>query len=1009
MPTAADYLAISVLPDVAIRISASWPEGASNLPGAFKLHGPNPTRPDDGPPGSEDRRLTEEEILAFRTMEGLSEEVEAADTAMSGTLSPLGEVTVPMGVRPDVGIPDGVGTCGGTRVAKEAKYYCFIQPLNDQEVRDMIRAQVKLAMKINSWAFVLLQGGYAYFDEERKLVRVNAITLAQGAGVDLILAGHEVPDAGPALEAMQHTKRMVDIHEPDLVEAGFVAYGWVHGREDFDGAPVTTVAPYVNQLRIEGKQPVPEVPDHRYPDGAFLYEQKGKDGRHRIYMYPLMTTVDSNYGKAQQLTKRQVQVLMDDSEAEFLTEEERTASRLPTDSLASAYSAAIQRSVHAEEGQARAKELEEKTRKLRAARRAPEQTTDAQTSKRNLVCRVLETNVGESLSKLLPYLGVGLLFYANGGASVGWDDVDTGSGAVDGSWSTVESFYFAVVTMSTVGYGDLAPESTFGKLFTAVYILVGVLIIFTECGELYEAATETIASLWTKLTKWLPYKVQTAIDPQSYLQLAVDMSTGVDIEDDEGSDEEEEGQQEEDDDDEKELQRCTKKRCCCCCMESRKWRFFSMKLTVPVVGGVGLCVFASAAVFTKLRPELSYTDAVWHCWVTSTTVGYGDQICGGAGCAQEDRATDATLIWAAVHIIISVSWLSSTAGKVSDTIQDWTWADQERVWLRKLQKLTHDLLLDLDASVPTETRTDADKGLDEVEFLVGMLIEQGATVFGKPLSYEEHVKPHRKRFRDFDGDKSGYLDTADLCHMVAESEQANRSSMRNMSNPVLNAAISFAKEGDWSQLETALYPDGGYGGGHKCMLSEELINTIPKGRKGTDRRYGLLHQLAAWHTPDALGRNGETEFRKLVAAGVKFDTAKKTTDGLTCEQVAMQTRPPHPKFIAVLEGYRAEQVASGRLHKILNHAGKAEWADLEGLLFPEDPPAAAAGAATGAAAGSVCALSVRAINSRPEKDSGGQRDYNLLHQLASWASERPGRDGRMMDGAAMHRLLVDRA
>jgi len=71
-----------------------------------------------------------------------------------------------------------------------------------------------------------------------------------------------------------------------------------------------------------------------------LYEQKGKDGRHRIYMYPLMTTVDSNYGKAQQLTKRQVQVLMDDSEAEFLTEEERTASRLPTDSLASAYSAA---------------------------------------------------------------------------------------------------------------------------------------------------------------------------------------------------------------------------------------------------------------------------------------------------------------------------------------------------------------------------------------------------------------------------------------------------------------------------------------------------------------------------------------------------------------------------------------------------------------------------------------------------------------------------------------------
>lgn len=44
-------------------------------------------------------------------------------------------------------------------------------------------------------------------------------------------------------------------------------------------------------------------------------------------------------------------------------------------------------------------------------------------------------------------------------------------------WSLIDSFYFSVVTLATVGFGDLSPTSAFSKLFTALYVIVGVGIL----------------------------------------------------------------------------------------------------------------------------------------------------------------------------------------------------------------------------------------------------------------------------------------------------------------------------------------------------------------------------------------------------------------------------------------------------------------------------------------------------------------------------------------------------
>jgi voltage-gated potassium channel Kch len=48
--------------------------------------------------------------------------------------------------------------------------------------------------------------------------------------------------------------------------------------------------------------------------------------------------------------------------------------------------------------------------------------------------------------------------------------------AVEG-WGWLDSLYFSTVTLATVGYGDLAPATDVGRLFTILYLFVGLGIL----------------------------------------------------------------------------------------------------------------------------------------------------------------------------------------------------------------------------------------------------------------------------------------------------------------------------------------------------------------------------------------------------------------------------------------------------------------------------------------------------------------------------------------------------
>jgi len=44
-------------------------------------------------------------------------------------------------------------------------------------------------------------------------------------------------------------------------------------------------------------------------------------------------------------------------------------------------------------------------------------------------------------------------------------------------WSWLDSLYFSLITLATVGYGDFAPRTPAGKVFTMIYIVVGISLL----------------------------------------------------------------------------------------------------------------------------------------------------------------------------------------------------------------------------------------------------------------------------------------------------------------------------------------------------------------------------------------------------------------------------------------------------------------------------------------------------------------------------------------------------
>jgi hypothetical protein len=74
-------------------------------------------------------------------------------------------------------------------------------------------------------------------------------------------------------------------------------------------------------------------------------------------------------------------------------------------------------------------------------------------------------------------LGIGVIFYC-----------------IVEHWSFVDSLYFCVTTLTTVGFGNPAPQTDLGKLFTVFFVLSGVGMFLAVINALGKAAVREQAA-----------------------------------------------------------------------------------------------------------------------------------------------------------------------------------------------------------------------------------------------------------------------------------------------------------------------------------------------------------------------------------------------------------------------------------------------------------------------------------------------------------------------------------
>lgn len=134
-------------------------------------------------------------------------------------------------------------------------------------------------------------------------------------------------------------------------------------------------------------------------------------------------------------------------------------------------------------------------------------------------------------------------------------------------WDLGESVFYATTLITTIGYGHLTPQSTFGKAFSMIYSLVGIPLTLIFLAVYSERLMSPIMKGLRYLTSRL----------------------------------------------------------------SAIWNPFYIHLTHIGIVGMILVVFfflIPAAIFYYLEPKWSYFDCVYFCYISLTTIGLGDLVPG---------------------------------------------------------------------------------------------------------------------------------------------------------------------------------------------------------------------------------------------------------------------------------------------------------------------------------------------------------------------------------------------
>ena len=145
-------------------------------------------------------------------------------------------------------------------------------------------------------------------------------------------------------------------------------------------------------------------------------------------------------------------------------------------------------------------------------------------------------------------------------------------------WSYIDTVYFSIATLSTVGYGDLSPSSSGSRAFTILMLTLGVGVVFPVVANV---ASKHLTEPFTGRCRAYCDK----IFPPQYVDIEGDGSGDYSV-------------------------------------PGHPLKFYSKNIAPSLLLNL-LLQLASAGIFCAIE-DMDYGSALYHCIVTAATVGYGD-------------------------------------------------------------------------------------------------------------------------------------------------------------------------------------------------------------------------------------------------------------------------------------------------------------------------------------------------------------------------------------------------
>lgn len=305
-------------------------------------------------------------------------------------------------------------------------------------------------------------------------------------------------------------------------------------------------------------------------------------------------------------------------------------------------------------------------------------------------------------------------------------------------WTIVDSIYFAVVTFTTIGYGDMVPDTRPARLFTALWALSGVASLGIALGVLGSQLVEVHEEEKKKQShqhRSEMFDMFNIDNVPRQVRSTTDESTTTSNFSDLGSYDARDYPVQLFREDEQEEEQSSACQC-----SPRTIRFF------------WLTVFMAGILFFISQYEgWNPWQAFYYGLITACTVGYGDF----APKTQEGR------LLALAYIPVAVAVIGSLLELISNAIISFRRERGQRKLRNK--ELTLDDLKVMDV--------DGDGTVTKAEFYEFMLVAMGSV----DQDLIDNLKSH---FDRLDKDKSGTLDKDDLINVAQFNLQKEKSSKR---------------------------------------------------------------------------------------------------------------------------------------------------------------------------------------------------------------------------------------